>query len=493
MDHNRHNPAFRGAPTISEELRTRIASDPHRPVYHFMPEANWMNDPNGLIQWNGRYHLFYQYNPNGAFHATMHWGHAVSSDLVHWNHLPVALVPTPGGPDQDGCFSGCAVDNDGVATFVYTGVNGLSQLTCLATSNDDLLLMWTKDPANPVIASTPPGIDLVAYRDHSVWREGASWYQIIGGGIVGIGGTALLYRSFDLHTWEYLGPILIGDKLATDNVWTGEMWECPDLFPLDGRHVLLISVWHEQRLHYCVSMVGSFDGMRFVANHQVILDAGGSLYAPQTFRDAEHRRLLFGWLREQRSDAAQVAAGWSGAMSLPRILFLTSDGRLGQRPAPELGTLRRTHTLRTDIVVDPGSSLPLEAPAGDVMELLLEWQLGAASCVELAVRCSPAGEEQTVVVYDRQLRRLTVDRSRASLDPGTTRDVVGASLELADGEALRLHVFLDRSILEIFANETVTLTPRIYPTRPDSLGLRLAAFGGTATVSRLEMWKLSID
>src|SRR5438552_1232240 len=111
--------------------------DPHRPHYHFLPPANWMNDPNGLIQWKGQYHLFYQYNPYGSFHAQIHWGHAVSSDLVHWTDLPIALTPTPERADTEGCWTGCAIDNNGTPTLLYSGVH--PQVVCLATSADDLL------------------------------------------------------------------------------------------------------------------------------------------------------------------------------------------------------------------------------------------------------------------------------------------------------------------------------------------------------------------
>ena len=116
--------------------RTQLAADHHRPLIHFSPPANWLNDPNGMIDWDGVFHLFYQYNPNGPLHGTIHWGHASSADLVHWTDHPIALAPTPGGPDAEGCWSGCAVDNNGTPTFVYTGVN--PQTVCLAVSADDL-------------------------------------------------------------------------------------------------------------------------------------------------------------------------------------------------------------------------------------------------------------------------------------------------------------------------------------------------------------------
>src|SRR5947209_12491947 len=137
--------------------RKGLLGDPHRPHYHFLPPANWMNDPNGLLQWKGQYHLFYQYNPYAPVHAHIHWGHAASSDLVHWTDLPIALTPTPGRADADGCWSGCAIDHHGTLTLLYSGLlySGLHpQAVCLATSADELLT-WHYYPGNPVIEGPP--------------------------------------------------------------------------------------------------------------------------------------------------------------------------------------------------------------------------------------------------------------------------------------------------------------------------------------------------
>ena len=204
---------------MSDHPTAGHGDDPQRPHYHFLPPANWLNDPNGLIQWNGAYHMFYQYNPHGPFHGTIHWGHAVSTDLVHWEHLPIALAPTPDGPDEDGCWSGCAGADNGVPTLIYSGNRGGAQRACLATSSDGLLT-WQKHPDNPVIPAPPPGLHLVEFRDHCVWREDGMWYQLIGAGIEGHGGTALLYRSADLRAWEYLHPLLIGDQQRFAPLWT---------------------------------------------------------------------------------------------------------------------------------------------------------------------------------------------------------------------------------------------------------------------------------
>src|SRR5215212_5836914 len=139
--------------------------DPYRPRYHFLPLANWLNDPNGLIQWHGVYHMFYQYNPNGPFHGTIHWGHAISTDLVQWEHLPLALAPEPGSADEDGCWSGCAVDYDGVPTLIYSGNRNGVQRACLATSRDGLLT-WQKEAGNLVMPAPPRDLHLVAFHDH---------------------------------------------------------------------------------------------------------------------------------------------------------------------------------------------------------------------------------------------------------------------------------------------------------------------------------------
>ncbi|MBZ0294813.1 MAG: glycoside hydrolase family 32 protein, partial [Anaerolineae bacterium] len=138
-------------------IRKQLAADHQRPQYHFLPPSNWMNDPNGLIQWNGQYHLFYQYNPHGPLWGTIHWGHAISDDLIHWADWPIALTPTLGGPDEAGCFSGCAVNHDGVPTLIYTGTRGERhdiQTQCIATSHDGLLT-WETYSGNPVLDAVP--------------------------------------------------------------------------------------------------------------------------------------------------------------------------------------------------------------------------------------------------------------------------------------------------------------------------------------------------
>jgi beta-fructofuranosidase len=474
----------------TQSLAERPSTDPHRPRYHFVPPANWLNDPNGLIQWNGEYHMFYQYNPNGPFHGTIHWGHTVSTDLVHWEHLPVALAPEPGTADEDGCWSGCAVDDGGVPTLIYSGNRNGVQRACVATSTDGLLT-WQKHPANPVIAEPPTGLHLVAFRDHSVWREDGAWYQLIGAGLEGQGGAALLYRSADLRAWEYLRPLLIGDQHRLTPMRTGSMWECPDFFLLDGRHVLIVSVWDKEQLHYSAAVVGSYHDQQLLPEVEHKLDYGDRhFYAPQSFTDARGRRIIFGWVQEGRSVEAQLASGWSGVMSLPRVLSLRPDRQVCMQPAPELAALRAEHIHRADIDVPAGQQVVLADVIGDTLELQVELRPARQGLCGIVVRRTPDGAEQTQITYDAALRQLIVDRTQSSLDPTSDHNLHVAPLMLGPDEPLRLRIFLDRSVLEVFANERVSITSRIYPTRADSVGVALLAGGGAARLLGLDAWQI---
>jgi beta-fructofuranosidase len=478
--------------------RTRLAADPHRPRYHFLSPANWLNDPNGLIQWRGEYHLFYQYNPHGAFSATKHWGHARSRDLVHWEDLPIALAPAPGTADQDGCYSGCIVDNQGVPTMIYTGVRDRRQRPCVAVGSGDLLA-WEPYHGNPVIPTPPPGLEIAGFRDHTAWREGDTWYQLVGSGIRGHGGAVLLYRSDDLYTWEYLHPMCVGDHTRRTPVWTGVMWECPDFFALEDSHVLIVSVFdgkqpvlyeHLPMIHHAVALVGDYAGHRFTPTHEALVDHGHSLYAPQSFTDEQGRRIMFGWLREERTGAAIAAAGWSGAMSLPRVLSLSPEGRLHMAPAPEVATLRGRHVRRDASAISGAETIFLDGIAGDMIEISLDLALDDASTVGLCVRCSPDGTEETRIVYDRAMRELSIDRTRSSLDRTTRLDRSAAPLRLEDGETLRLRVFVDHSIVEVFAEPGVWITSRVYPTQAESTGVRVFADGTDAQALALEIWEM---
>jgi beta-fructofuranosidase len=472
--------------------RKELAGDPQRPHYHFLPPANWMNDPNGLIQWKGQYHLFYQYNPHGPVHERMHWGHAASSDLVHWTDLPIALTPTPGRADPDGCWSGCAVDDHGTPTLLYTGVH--PQVVCLATSADDLLT-WNYYPGNPVIAGPPtellPGTG-GHFRDPFVWKEGDHWYLLMGSRREGGGGMILLYRSLDLATWEYLHPLLVGDASTWQPLRSGMMWECPNLLTFGDQRVLLFSVQGaRQELLYPLYVTGTFGDEQFLPQTQGRLAHGGYFYAPQVLRDVQSRYIMWGWLMEGRSKSRLQEAGWAGVMSLPIIIAPLAGGRLSLNPVPELAMLREKHWRYEGLELSGARTLLLEDIRDDRLEMLAEFEPGQNCDFGVKVRCSPDGQEQTRLVYQSALQQVSIEREQSSVNPDVERENCSVVVEADVGEGVRFHIFLDRSVVEVFVDGQCYLASRIYPERRDSLGLELFSRRGRVTVKSLDIWHLT--
>jgi beta-fructofuranosidase len=467
-----------------------VVEDPHhRPAYHFTPPANWLNDPNGLVQWNGRYHLFYQYNPSGPYHGSIHWGHAVSEDLIHWKDEPIALRPTPGGPDEHGCWSGCFIDDDGTPRLLYTGGQHKDQLPCLATAEDDELRSWEKEPSNPIIKSVPQSIDILStvdwsaeFRDHCVYAVDDTWYQLIGSGVEGKGGTALLFKSQNLHDWEFCHPLLVGDWRET-----GPVWECPELLRFDEGALLHVSDYRN-----VVYFTGDFDdeAHRFDPTHRGILDYG-SFYAPQSFEDDHGRTITFGWVKEDRSSDEQWNAGWSGLMSLPRVVTMTDEQYPRITVAEEITQLRGECHRYDDLRVTPTESGYLEEISSDTLEI--ELTVDARDIYEFAIvlRQSPDDSERTVLRCNVPRRLLTIDRSNSSENPNTNDNPQTMPIQLEEDGTLHLHVFLDRSVLEVFANDAQSLTSRIYPTRRDSVNIDLSASRKDVIVDSLAIWEMN--
>jgi beta-fructofuranosidase len=471
----------------SAALCRQLAGDPLRPQYHLLPAHNWMNDPNGPIFFRGHYHMFHQYNPQAAVWGNMSWAHATSPDLIHWQHEPIAISPTPGGPDRDGVFSGSAILDDGKPTVIYTavappandseatlrdGVHTWRETQCLAIAQDDDLRTWKKLP-EPVIAAPPAGLAVTGFRDPCVWREAKNWMLALGSGVRDKGGMVLLYTSPDLRRWTYLHPLVegsAGNTKTVNPVDTGNMWECPDFFPLGDKHVLLISTTGKVRWK-----VGTYAKQRFTPEREGVVD-WGSYYAAKTMLDANGNRILWGWITETRSDADLIAAGWAGAMSLPRTLLLSAEGELQTQVAPIVRKLRSTH-----IGINPEQD---PATRQKILDSLRIRDMAS----ELELHFQPRGDDFTLRLQsDNGVDFAAISCINQSGSRQLQVNKVTAPLPGVAGSPVHLHMLLDGSVLEVFANGTA-LTARIYQAPSSPLRLKLE---GDAELTNLNAWQMT--
>lgn len=489
----------------SQEKKNRIAericNDPQAPRYHFIaPEGNALPfDPNGALYWKGSYHLFYIFQDPELPHGGHCWGHASSPDLLHWTYHPTALAPAKGDPDV-GIFSGGAfINKEGVPTIIYHGVGAG---TCIATAEDDQLVRWRKSPHNPVIPEVKEGAagwGVYNVFDPHAWLAGDTYYVILGGNVkpYDIRDTAYLFKSKDMIHWEYIRPFY-----SPHPDWTGseEDCACPDFFQLGNRYVLSC-ISHARGARYYLGRYQ--DGTFIPEEHHRMNWPGGSCFAPESLLDDRQRRVYWAWVLDQRK-GDWVVKNELGVMTMPRILSLDANGQLLINPPEEFESLRRSPRRRESLTVTTGQDLRLEDIHGDSMEVFLEAAIPKDGVFGVKVRMAPAGEELTSIFVDTASHTLSVDTTRSSLRPdiyqpfpimrGDARKDVRiqtAPFTLNPGEPLQLRIFLDRSILEIYANSRQCVTQRIYPSRPDSLGIALFSQRGTTTVLAVNAWDMA--
>lgn len=295
---------------------------PRRLNYHFEPQKGWINDPNGLIYFKGMYHAFFQYNPFEPKWGPMHWGHAVSRDLIHWQELPIALFPDMDYEDAGGCYSGSAIEKEGVLYLFYTSVSHqLGQTQSVAFSKDGIT--FEKYEGNPVIRKFPPD-GSKDFRDPKVSKINDTYYMVCGSGKSRIG-KILLYQSDDLLNWRYIGVLF-------EDASCGEVLECPDFFQLDGKFVLMFSKMG-LKTHSTQFIIGDFDGESFIEQARCTPEAGPQFYAPQTFCDGKGRRIIIGWLYDWAKPLDE-GADFAGALTIPRELSI-KNGKIINFPVKE--------------------------------------------------------------------------------------------------------------------------------------------------------------
>ena len=465
------------------ESRERLSADPYRPVYHYVNPEGWLNDPNGLCYWQGKYHLFYQaYPPEDS---RQHWGHAISDDLVHWTDLPLAIYP---GIEKY-CFSGSTLVEKDRVIACYHGRNVGNMI---AISSDPLLLNWKKIPGNPVIrvgkvddAGRP-----VHVYDPCIWKEKEGYYSLSGtywkGGVrKDCTMVQQLFFSRDLRHWEYLGPFVEG----TGFLELGEDGAVPYFWPFGDKHILIFAS-HLRGSQY---LIGDYDKQnhkfkpvthgRFNFN---IIGPGG-IHAPSATPDGKGGCYVI-----HNINVAMPTPGWTHLMSLVRVVSLREGNKLGIEPVAAIESLRTAHQQVDTTPLPGGKEIVLNQIRGNAMELAVELDPKTATDVTLNVLRSPGAEEYTQIIFSRKPKTtIGIDVSHASLHKTVkVRPPEMGPLALADGEPLKLRVFIDKSVLEVFANGRQCLVVRVHPQRKDSLGVSLRATGGDAVLRRLDAWQM---
>lgn len=451
--------------------RQKLASLPHRPAYHFVSPENMMNDPNGLCFWQGKWHLFYQAYPPDEFpdpsdikKRRQHWGHAVSDDLVHWRDLPYAIYP---GVERM-CFSGSTVvEADRVVAF-YPGI-GAGQM--VAVADDPLLLNW--DKSGPVNSG---------HGDADIWKEDDTYYGLVG---------RSLWTSKDLRHWENQGSFLT----ATPFIRNDDDGACPNFQPIGDKHILLFFSHANGGQYY----LGDYANHKFTPyahgrfNHGRV--APGGVHAPSAASDGHG-----GVVNILNINDGLASDHWDQLVSLPQYLTLGEDRQLHIQPVENLATLRQEHRHVSRTVLPANQEIILQEIRGNTLELDVEIDPQQSRWVQLNVLCSPEGEEQTSITYFNFERELTywyqtpgevvLDGSRSSvLDNVWLRPPERAVVQ-REGKPLRLRVYIDRSVVEVFVNQRQYLAMRVYPGREDSLGVSLRAQGNEAVLNQLDAWQM---
>jgi fructan beta-fructosidase len=478
---------------------THTYKELYRPQIHFSPEEKWMNDPNGMVFFNEEYHLFYQYHPYGTTWGPMHWGHAISRDLMHWEHLPIALFPDEHGD----IFSGSAVvdwnntsgffdDKPGlVAIYTSAGTYPDSdrprQRQSLAYSKDNGRT-WVKYEGNPVLSD----VTITDYRDPKVfWHEDTNkWVMVLA-----TGQTVTIYTSPNLKEWEFASEF--GNKAGSHD----GVWECPDLFklPVDDNQqnqkwVMFVSIGDNvefkegSRTQY---FIGDFDGKTFINDNAdettIWLDYGRDNYAGVSWSDVQDgRRIYLGWMSNWRYANQVPTEEWRSAMTLPRELSLTAteDGiRLVQNPVAEVSEIRKSTDSYEVQTIEQGN--PVSVPLNNqLIELNLEFEKITSNDFGLIIQHSET--EKTTICYDVTKETLYVDRTHSgeSSFSSSFPTVQEAPLKLNDNR-VKLQLFIDTSSIEVFANNgEVAITSLIFPTE---VGNELILFSNEGNTDVLEL------
>lgn len=475
----------------------------YRPQYHFSPQKNWSNDPNGLVYYQGEYHLFYQYNPDDVVWGPMHWGHAVSKDLIHWEHLPIALKP-----DQElgMIFSGSAVLDKNDTTGFFAGGEGLVaiytthlereegplQQQAIAYSKDNGR-SWIKYEGNPVIKNY--GVE--DFRDPKVfWHEESQKWVMV----VACNDRVRFYNSPDLKAWNYLSEF--GKDIGTH----GGAWECPDLIKLpventtendsdieQEKWILEVGDIHGGQSGVAVQyFIGEFDGERFESDYDqsFFVDHGQDIYAIQSWSNLpDERQIWLGWMNNIGYMTKIPTTGWRGMMSIPRELALKDDGeriKLLQKPAAELKNLRRLLFKKGNLSLQEDLSIDCNEQS---FEIKVELDFNQAE--ELVFALHKSGKQESLLKLNKKEDKIIVNLSNSGNTDFDETFLLEKKIDYDFKDKVKVNIFVDRSSIEVFLDGgEVSITNLVFP-ELNSEEVEIRADGGYALINKLNIFKLN--
>ncbi len=442
------------------ELKQQTQLSPYRQTYHIQPEMGLLNDPNGLIYFNGKYYISHQWFPLGAVHGLKYWYNYTSKDLVYFQPEGVILSPDT-KYDSHGVYSGSAFEYQGHLYYMYTGNHRDHDWQRQATQ----MIARLKDDGTvekfpkPVISHQPEGYTS-HFRDPKVFSHNDKYYAIIGAQTNDEFGKLLLYQTTDIVNWHYLGEI------KTKLNQFGYMWECPDYFELDGHDVIMFcpqGIESEedkyQNIYQSGYLIGdlNFETLNFDHEAFLELDKGFDFYAPQTFLGEKGQRILIGWMGLPDTTYPTDDEGWAHCLTLPRVLNI-ENGKLKQRPIKSLEKLR--YNKETALGYANKFTTKLHPYEGKQYELIIDILENDASEIYFELRTSK--NQSTVISYNKQMNTLTLDRTESGLLPGNVEGTTRSTK--LDSSLSQLRIYVDTSSIEIFCNDGErVLTSRIFP------------------------------
>ena len=457
-------------------------SKEEKPSFHLCAPIGWINDPNGFSTFNNEYHLFYQYHPYDVVWGPMYWGHSKTNDFIKWEQLPIALAPEA-SYDMGGCFSGSALEYDGKHVIMYTGVldnkdeNGervVRQTQCIAIGDGE---NYEKLECNPVITHEmlPEGSSLEDFRDPKIWREGEEFYCVVASRSNDGSGQILMYKSNNLKEWEF---VTIVDNSKNK---VGRMWECPDLFSLNGKGVLIISPQEVKATkdgfhngNNTAYLIEKYDNEKnsFERESCNVIDFGLDFYAPQTLESTDGRRIMIGWMQSWENRIVPANFKWCGMMTIPRELTI-KEGCLIQNPIREIKNYYKNTVEYNNLTIK--DEVSLDGIFGRELDITID--IDGSQAEEFKIKLAKNNEYETIINFNSKKNIIEFDRTYS----GIYGDILHKrEMKVSDKKGkVKMRLIIDKYSVEIFANDGEQVMTSTFYTPLEATDITFASEGNS--------------